>query len=138
MRAALLGLTLAACAANGSTAVPPAASLPPGGFRDEAVTAPVQRWVLLGERPVVNVSQTIDVATTEPFTQLIVKGIDGAPDIEQIEIEYADQGSRVVRLQRKLPAGEGQVIELRERRPIARLVVTTDPDAPGRYVILGG
>lgn len=94
-------------------------------------------WVLLAEVPVVEVTQTIPVTSTEPFGQLIVKGIDGAPEIEQIEIEYADRGSRVVRLDRKLPAGEGQVIELRERRPIAKLVVTTDPDAPGRYVVFG-
>lgn len=43
----------------------------------------------------------------------------------------------MVRLSKTLAEGEGQVIELRERKPIARIVVVTDPDAPGQLVIFG-
>jgi hypothetical protein len=68
-----------------------------------------------------------------------VKSIQGAPEIEHIQIEYVDDSQpQVVRLERQLAEGDGQVIELRHKKQISKLVVTTDPDSTGEYIVFGG
>jgi hypothetical protein len=126
---ATLGL---ACTAR-DTSVGPAN---PGAFRAPADRT-VGEWIELGGGTVGGLSQSHVVATQRPIETLLVQAVDGAPEIEVIQIHYRDGQTRRVRLQRTLPADDGQVIELRERRPISRIVVFTDPDSSGEYVLFG-
>lgn len=138
MKQVLWILVAGACATP--TAPPPAHQPPPGAYSQQTQPRRLTDadWVVLGQAPVAGVSQTVEVSTTQPFSHLRVEAVEGAPEIEQLEIEYANNGgSRVVRLSKTLAEGEGQVIELRERKPIARIVVVTDPDAAGQFVIFG-
>jgi hypothetical protein len=110
----------------------------PGAFSDDS--SPVRGWVVIGGAEANEngaMSQSYDVDTRQPFAQLLVKAVDGAPEIEQIQIEYDTHETRLVPFARRLAAGEGQVIELREKRPIAKIVVYTDPDSSGRYIVFG-
>lgn len=129
---------VAACTPNGAR-VPeaPASNVSNTGAFQEPEAAVIHKWVTIAEAPTIDLSQEHVILTRESFGQLLVKATDGAPEIEQIEIEYADHESRVVKLERKLVTGEGQVIELREKRPIAKLVVHTDPDSSGTYRVFG-
>lgn len=128
-----LFLFLAACA----SAPPPNNHV--GAYRDPAAAAPAVRdWVVLGNGvPAIDLQQQIIVTRPTAFDQLLVKGVSGAPEIQQIEIQYDDRSVHTVTLDRKLPAGEGQVIELRDRRAITRLTVFTDPDGQGSYSVFG-
>jgi hypothetical protein len=126
-----------ACAPNGTRAIAAPRSAPDSGAFQDPSPAVIDKWVTIAEAPTIDLSQEHVILSRESFGQLLVKAIDGAPEIEQIEIEYADHESRVVKLERKLVTGEGQVIELREKRPIAKLVVFTDPDSSGTYVVFG-
>jgi hypothetical protein len=149
MRHACVAIMMFACAPNGVAPAPTEPVRPagnPGAFADPAparILPPdrgeaVRGWVVLGRAPVIDLAQTHLVTTAEPFSQILVKAIDGAPEIEQIVIEYRDRGSQAVRIERKLVAGQSQVIELREKRPIDRIIVRTDPDSHGDYVVFGG
>ena len=98
----------------------------------------VRDWVVIGNGvPAVNLQQQIMLTQPTAFNQLLVKGVSGAPEIQQIEIQYDDKSVHTVTLDRKLPEGEGQVIELRDRRAITRLTVFTDPDGQGSYSVFG-
>ncbi|HEY5937373.1 MAG TPA: hypothetical protein VIU61_22150 [Kofleriaceae bacterium] len=128
-----LALFLAACGG----AAPPNNHV--GAYRDPAVSAPAVRdWVVIGTGvPAVNLQQQIMLTQPRAFGQLLVKGVSGAPEIQQIEIQYDDKSVHTVTLDRTLPEGEGQVIELRDRRAIMRLTVFTDPDGQGSYSVFG-
>ena len=110
-----------------------------GAYRDPAAAPPAVRdWVVLGDNvAAVSLQQQVVVRSPQAFGQLLVKGVTGAPEIQQIEIEYDDKSVHTVTLDRTLPAGEGQVIELRDRRAITRLTVFTDPDGQGTYAVFG-
>jgi hypothetical protein len=140
---AIFAMMLAACAPSavpapstansGAFVDPPARVLPTSGGGEA-----VKGWVVLGKAHTVDLAQTHLITTTEPFDELLVKAVDGEPEIEQIEIQYRDRQSRTVRLERRFAAGEGQVIELRDKRAIEKIVVHTDPDTQGDYVLYGG
>jgi len=138
MRALLAACVfVVACAPNASP--PPAAPQQANaGAFGESPGAAVRSWVVLGEADAIDLSQTHVVTSREPFDELLVKATDGAPEIEQIQIELEDHTSKLIRLDKKLPAGEGQVIELRDKRPISKIIVFTDPDSKGRYMVFGG
>ena len=144
MKHVIIALVFAACAPRSVTPVPSSENA--GAFADpparvmprEDGSEAVRGWVVLGRAQTTNLSQTHVVTTGEPFAQILVKAVDGEAEIEQIEITYRDHQSRVVRLGRRLVAGDGQVIELREKRPIEKIVVHTDPDSRGDYVLFGG
>jgi hypothetical protein len=136
MKVASLALILGACAAPVATPPPDNA----GAYRNPATTAPVTGWLVLARGPAAGTAGTLTFRIDErtPVAQLLVKSVAGAPEIEQIEIEYTgNQGSQIIRLGRTLPEGDGQVIELRDRRQISKLIVTTDPDSTGEYIVFG-
>jgi hypothetical protein len=136
MKAASLALALFACAAPVATPPPTNA----GAFQDPAAGSPVTGWLVLARGPAAHTAGTLtfDVTERTPVSQLLLKAVDGAPEIEQIEIEYTgNQGSQIIRLGRPLNAGDGQVIELRNRRQISKLIVVTDPDSSGEYIVFG-
>ncbi|HEU0036502.1 MAG TPA: hypothetical protein VFQ53_38080 [Kofleriaceae bacterium] len=142
-RVALLScLVLGACAPR-TTSYPAPASPPPpsnaGAFHEVQPRQPVVAdWFVLGQAVQTGeLTQTIYVDGRDPVSQLLVKADSGEPEIEQIEITYSDNQSKRVTLDRKLVAGDGQVIELRERRAIQKIVVYADPDSRGQYTIFG-
>jgi hypothetical protein len=135
LAAALLG----ACAPNGTTPAPAQPQPTNAGvFREPTPRVPVHDWVVLsGVTATANTAQDIPVGAGEAFSQLLVKAIAGEPEIEQMEIYFANDESRLIKLDHKLVAGDGQVIELREKRAIKRIIVYTDPDSQGTYTIYG-
>jgi hypothetical protein len=136
VKAASLTLALVACAAPVATPPPDNA----GAYRSPAASGPVTSWLVLARGPAAGTAGTLTFRIDErtPVAQLLVKAVDGAPEIEQIEIEYTgNQGSQIIRLGRALAEGDGQVIELRDRRQISKLIVTTDPDSTGEYIVFG-
>ena len=141
MKHAILGLALFACATAPATSAPGPDN--PGAFTagPAAPASPVRGWVVLARGPAdpAAVSRTYEVTDPAPVAQIMVKAINGAPEIEQIQIEYADDSQpHVVRLERQLAEGDGQVIELRQTKQISKLVVVTDPDSTGEYIVFGG
>jgi hypothetical protein len=139
MKHAILGLALFACA------TPPATSASgpnnPGAFTEPAAASPVRGWVVLARGPAdpAAVSRTYEITEPSAVAQIMVKSIEGSPEIEQIQIEYVDDSQpQVVRLERPLSQGDGQVIELRHKKQISKLVVVTDPDSTGEYIVFGG
>ena len=110
-----------------------------GGF--QAQPAPVVTdWVSLGSpAPVTPSQQTLELHG-EPgaFSQLMVKGVSGEPEVAHIRIEYMDKSIKGVQVQRRFVPGDGQVIELKEHRPISKIIVFLDPDSQGTVEILGG
>jgi hypothetical protein len=133
----LLLTLLFACNPNGPTAVQPRPVATNSGAFSDPAPAGINSWIELGGAQAVNTSQTHQVTTLEPFAQLMVKAVDGELEIEQIQIEYANHENRIVQMKRKFVKGEGQVIELREKRPIAKIIVFTDPDSTGSYIVYG-
>ena len=139
MKQAILGLALFACAPSPATSAPGPNN--PGAFTEPAPASPVRGWVVLARGPAdpAAVSRTFDISEPAPVAQIMVKAVEGAPEIEQIQIEYVDDSQpQVVRLERPLGTGDGQVIELRQRKQISKLVVVTDPDSTGEYIVFGG
>jgi len=129
-------LALAGCATRPEPVNTPANT---GAYREPSAPPEVTDWVMLS--PTVQTSsmqQLIEVGTTNrPFSQLLLKAVDGEPQIEMLQIQYADDELKQVDVHRKLVAGDGQVIELRENRAIKKITVITDPDSHGSYTIFG-
>lgn len=71
------------------------------------------------------------------FSVLRIEGERGAPVINQIAIQYLDGDVQKVRLDARLPAGEGEVIQLDGRRRIQRVIVYTHPGYRGTYSLYG-
>jgi len=109
-----------------------------GGFQ-----APPQQvvatWVSLGSpAPISAVQQTLELGGEPgPVSQLLVKGVSGEPEIDLIQIEYMDKSLKGVELKKRFVPGDGQVIELKEHRPIRKIIVFIDPDTQGTVEILG-
>jgi len=132
----LLALALTACATQPQQVTTPTNT---GAYREPSAPPEVTDWVVLS--PTVqtgSMQQLIEVGTTNrPFSQLLLKAVDGEPQIEMLQIQYADDELKQVDVHRKLVAGDGQVIELREKRAIKKITVITDPDSHGSYTIFG-
>lgn len=110
-----------------------------GGF--QAQPAPVVReWVALGvPAPVTPAQQTLELGGHPgAVSSLLVKGVSGEPEIQHIRIEYMDKSIRGVDVGKRFVPGDGQVIELKEHRPIQKIIVFLDPDSQGSVEILGG
>src|SRR5512138_3147317 len=126
-------LLFAGCAA----APPPPPSTPNNGSFHEAPGA-VAQWVDLGPVvPVDELTHRIDVSDPNAFGELLVKGTAGEAKISQVQIEYPDHTVYNVDLQRRLEPGEGQVIELRQRRPITKITIYTSGNSNGTFTIFG-
>ena len=110
-----------------------------GGFQAEA-TPVVASWVNLGSpAPTTQSQQTLQLdGQGGPVSQLLVKGVSGEPEIDLIQIEYMDKSLKGVELHKRFVPGDGQVIELKENRPIRKIIVFIDPDSQGTVEIFGG
>lgn len=105
----------------------------------QAETPPVASWVSFGmPRETSPIQRTIDVGGAGGnIGQLYIKGVAGEAEIQQIQVEYMDQGVKRIDLDMRFQPGDGQVIELREQRPISRIIVFIDPDTQGTFEVLG-
>ena len=136
MRSAILMIALASCYSQ----TPPAEPANTGAYQQPASPAVgASDWVVLAPTvTTTNMQQTVEVGVTDrPFSQLMLKAVDGEPQIETLEIQYMDDNLKQVTVHRKLLAGDGQVIELRERAVIKKITVFTQPDSHGSYTIFG-
>jgi hypothetical protein len=109
-----------------------------GGIRAEP-PAVQQTWVNLGVPVEVSpIQRQLEVAGQGgAIDTLLIKGVSGELEISQVEIEFMDKSTKKVDLNRRFIPGDGQVIELREQRPIGKIIVYIDPDSNGVFEILG-
>lgn len=63
--------------------------------------------------------------------------MSGEPEIAQVQIEYMDKSVKKVDLNKRFVPGDGQVVELRENRPIEKIIFFMDPDSKGTFEIFG-
>src|SRR5512139_3787273 len=125
--------------ANTSTVAPtPRPSPAQGGF--QAQPPPVTSWVNLGVPvEVTPIERRIDLGGQPgSIGQLMIKGVSGEPEIAQVQVEYMDHSIKRVDINKRFQPGDGQVIELKEDRPIQNIVVFLDPDSQGTFEIFGG
>lgn len=135
MRRAILLFALAGCYSQ----TPPPAPANTGAYQQPSSPPEVRDWVVLAPAvTTTNMQQTVEVGVTDrPFSQLLLKAVDGEPQIESLEIQYMDDDLKQVTVHRKLLAGDGQVIELQQNGVIKRITVFTQPDSHGSYTIFG-
>ena len=135
MRSAILMFALAGCYSQ----PPPVAPTNAGAYQQPSSPAEVRDWVVLTQAvPTTNMQQVVEVGVTNrPFSQLMLKAVDGEPQIESLQIEYMDDDMKQVTVHRKLVAGDGQVIELQQKAVIKKITVFTQPDSKGSYTIFG-
>jgi hypothetical protein len=98
------------------------------------------RWVTLADRTSADSNrQFINIEGRDAYRQIRIEANRGAPIIKQIAIEFADErgNPQVIRMDARLPAGEGQTIDLNGgRRPVQRIIVYTEPGG-GSYSVFG-
>lgn len=131
----IAGAALAGCASTPAPVQRPSAAS--GGYR--APQPKADRWVSLGAAvPTSPTQHTIEVGGAGgKIGTLMLKGIAGEAEVEQITITYMDEMQQSVDVQKKLLPGDAQVIELREDRVISRIIVIMDPDSNGQIELLG-
>lgn len=71
------------------------------------------------------------------YNRLLVEGVRGAPVIERVAVEFEDRQTQVWDVNRRLPRGADEVIELGGQKRIHRIVVYTNPTYRGAYSIYG-
>jgi hypothetical protein len=115
------------------------------GVTTHPVYAPVAgvptNWVTLADHNVANSPKQQIATRGESFRQIRIEAESGAPVIKQVAIEFSDEpgNTQVVKLQQRLPAGQGQTIDLNGagRRQVKRIIVYTEPSYGGSYSLLG-
>jgi hypothetical protein len=136
MRIAIASMLIASGCATAQPE-PPVSPANTGAFTSQPA-GPVANWVDLGPAMAVNeVTHAIEVRDPNPFGELLVKATAGEPKISQLQIEYGDHTTYKVDFNRRMVAGDGQVIELRQRRAITKITVFTDGNSNGSFQIFG-
>jgi len=97
------------------------------------------RWApIIQQNSATNERQFINVlGRGGRFTRLLVESVRGAPVIQRIAVEFEDRQTQVWDVNRRLPRGADEVIELGGHRRIHRIVVYTNPSNRGAYSIYG-
>ena len=134
----LLSVVLFAGACGGASVTPAPRPQPAqGGF--QAPPAAVEGWRNLGTPVEVSTMQrTLQLSGQGGrIATLMIKGVSGEPEIEQVVIEYMDQNQKTVDVKRRFVPGDGQVLELKDDRPINKIIVIMDPDSQGTFEIFG-
>jgi len=133
--AAIIAIAAFGCEAGVTTQTRPVYTPPP------AVAAPQTSWVTIADHEVANSHKQQIVTRGEAFRKIRIEAESGAPVIKQVAIEYSDDpgNTQVVKLEQRLPAGQGQTIDLdgAGRRPVKRIIVYTDESYGGSYSLLG-
>jgi len=136
-----MSLVVFAAACGGSnlqtTEPPPRPEPAQGGF--QAQQPAVEGWVNFGAPVEVSPIQRTLVMSAQggQVAQLLIKGVSGEPEIAQIQIEYLDKSIKKVDINKRFVPGDGQVVELRENRPIEKIIFFMDPDSKGTFEIFG-
>lgn len=134
-----LVLFVSACAGSEVTTVqqPNRPQPAEGGF--QAPPPAVEGWRNLGAMVEISpIQRTIALdGQGGKIATLMIKGLTGEPEVEQVLIEYMDQNQKKVEVNRRFAPGDGQVIELKEDRPIKQISIFIDPDSQGTFEILG-
>jgi hypothetical protein len=97
-------------------------------------------WVeLASATPASNGKELIDVADDlGAVTQLRLTGVSGRPGIRAVRVEYKDGGHHTFELEKILSSNSRTaVVDLRGARAISMIIVMTDRDSPGSYVVEG-
>lgn len=95
--------------------------------------APIaQQYSATSERQFINV-----LGKGGRFNRLLVEGVRGAPVIEKVAVEFEDRQTQVWDVNRRLPRGADEMIDLGGHRRIHRIVVYTNPQYRGAYSIYG-
>ena len=132
-------LFVGACGGADLTTVTPAPRPQPaqGGF--QAQQPPAEGWRNLGQPVEVSPMQRTIALQGQggKIATLMIKGVSGEPEVEQVLIEYMDSNQKKVEIGRRFAPGDGQVIELKEDRPIKQITVFLDPDSQGTFEIFG-
>ncbi|HLL23240.1 MAG TPA: hypothetical protein VK427_13980 [Kofleriaceae bacterium] len=130
------------CAGSNVQTVEPAQQSPrpdpaQGGF--QAREPVVEGWVDLGTPVTISpVERRIELAgRAGKIAQLMFKGVSGEPEIAQVRIVYMDKTERTVELNKRFLPGDGQVVELKEDRPIQTISIFLDPDSQGTFTVFG-
>jgi hypothetical protein len=137
----LLGILLIAGGCGGSdltSVTPPSRPQPAqGGF--QAPPQSVEGWRNLGVPAEVSPIQRTIVLSGQggKIATLMIKGVSGEPEIEQVIIEYMDKNQKKVDVNRRFVPGDGQVLELKDDRPIDKITIFMDPDSQGTFEIFG-
>lgn len=71
------------------------------------------------------------------YRRLLVESVRGAPVIERVAVEFTDRQTQVWDLNRRLPRGADEVINLGGPKRIHRIIVYTNPSYGGTYSIYG-
>lgn len=72
------------------------------------------------------------------LTQLRLTGVSGRPGIRAVRIEYQDGNHRTFEIEKVLGAGRRPVyVDLRGAREVSQIIVMSDRDSPGEYVLEG-
>lgn len=71
------------------------------------------------------------------YRRLLVESVRGAPVIERVAVEFADRRTQVWDLNRRMPLGADEMIDLGGPKRINRIIVYTDPQYSGSYSIYG-
>lgn len=134
----LLSVVLFVGACAGSEVTPVQRPQPAeGGF--QAPQPPAEGWRNLGALVEVSpIQRTVQISGQGgKIATLMIKGVSGEPEVEQVLIEYMDQQQMKVDVNRRFGPGDGQVVELKDNRPINKITVFLDPDSQGTFEILG-
>jgi hypothetical protein len=138
--ASLISVAALGMGCEGSVRTGPAytAAEPAPVYRTGRVTT---RWVTLGDRLSADSNrQFINIGGRDAYRQIRIEAQRGAPVIKQVAVEFADDigNPQVIRVDARLPAGEGQTIDLSGgRRPVQRIIVYTEPSFGGAYTVFG-
>jgi hypothetical protein len=134
-----VALFVGACGGSDLTSVTPSPRPQPaqGGF--QAQQQPAEGWRNLGQPVEVSqIQRTLQLSGQGgKIATLMIKGVSGEPEIEQVLIEYMDQAQKKVDVNRRFVPGDGQVLELQDDRPINKIIVIMDPDSQGTFEIFG-
>jgi len=97
------------------------------------------RWApIIQQNAATNERQFINVlGRGGRFNRLLVESVRGAPVIQRIAVEFEDRQTQVWDVNRRLPRGADEVIDLGGAKRIHRIVVYTSPAHRGAYSIYG-
>jgi hypothetical protein len=105
----------------------------------EGGTMPVRERVELGSPTPSSHGQEFFVvdAALGPFGRIELEATTGRVDVRRVLVAYTDGTSKRFTLDRSLGKDRLAVIDLGEPREIAQIVVTTDREPRGKYMVYG-
>ena len=129
----------ASCAANTQTTSDPVNRPDPATGGYQAPQPRAEAWVSLGPTMETSpIQRTVEVGGHGGrISNLMIKGTHGEAEVTQVIIQYMDKAQKKVELHKTFLPGDAQVIELREDRPIDKIIVFIDPDTDGHFQIFG-